>query len=93
MMVEGGEKAMDAYADLVRLQTNYRLEELRREAANDRLARSLRTERRQSLRALARKLFRRGTPVTRPAVTALRPLSSLDRPAEAEMASAQKLAS
>jgi hypothetical protein len=85
---------MDAYAEILRAQSEARLCELRREAAHYRLIRSV-SQQRRSLRALAGALVRRDrrSPVEEAAVTVLRPLSSPVLAADDEAAVAQRRAS
>lgn len=73
---------MDAYVEVLRMQSDARLSELRREAARDRLIRSVSQRRRG-----------RRSPVDEAAVTVLRPLSSPVLTADDESAIAQRRAS
>ncbi len=86
---------MDAYVEIVRMQSDARLSELRREAAHDRLIRSLPNRRRSlgSLRILAALQARRRQPVEEAAVAVLRPLSSPVLAADEEGVIAQRRAS
>jgi hypothetical protein len=56
---------VDAYADLIRFQAEFRLDELRREAAQERLARSVSRKQRRSL-GFGRLLRRRSPARVRP---------------------------
>ncbi len=83
---------MDAYIEVLRLQHDAKLAELRREAEQYRLVRSLASGHR-SFKELARMLVRRPRPVGEQAVAAVRPLASAASVSDVDSLALQKRAS